>query len=333
MDVTPKTNQVLHNRRSMIALLVILMIFIIGFALVIYFLRDQVWQPLSEISFFSLISILILTVLTTFCYTVMVYWLLRCSGFPTTLWKSFLVLSTSLSANYMTPVKVGIPLRVYLYNHFIGVPVATGTALITAEAVIGILIPALIASLCMAFLFPSIGLAPTLILIGLLLLGLVFILYARIERFEPILSRFPASRFLVSVLHFLVRVQGAMRSLSFAAFLGLVLLDFLMIVLQVLRLWVVVNIFDTSHTLLEMFGVFTISLTAGNVSLLPMGIGVWDTSFTFLMMQLGISKEIAISVAAIQRLFSPGWPLILGLISANILGIKEFSKKVTAQLE
>jgi uncharacterized protein (TIRG00374 family) len=324
------TNRISQNRSTIISLLIILMIIIIGFVLLVYFMRDQVWLPLMEMSIWSLLSILGLTILTTVCYTVMVYWLIRCSGYPVTLWKSFLVLSTSLSANYVTPVKIGIPLRVYLYNQIIGVPVATGTALISAEAVVGILIPAVIAALGIVVLFPSVGVMPTLVLIGLLFLGLAFVLYGKLDRIEQLFIKLPGSRIFHKVWQFIKNVQLAMRSLSLTAFMGLILLDFIMIALQALRLLVVVNIFVDSPNLFVILAVFTISLTAGNLSLIPMGIGVRDASFTLLMMQVGISKEISISIAAIQRLFSPGWPLILGLISANILGVKQLFKHTSA---
>jgi uncharacterized protein (TIRG00374 family) len=76
-----------------------------------------------------------------------------------------------------------------------------------------------------------------------------------------------------------------------------------------------------------LLAVLTISITAGNLSMIPMGLGVRDASLTLLLVQLGVPNEIALSVTVIQRLFAPGWPLLLGLISANILGISEMTKR------
>ncbi len=78
---------------------------------------------------------------------------------------------------------------------------------------------------------------------------------------------------------------------------------------------------------LAVLAALTISITAGNLSMIPMGLGVRDASLTLLLRQLGAPDEVALSTAVIQRLFAPGLPLLLGLISANILGISEMVKR------
>jgi uncharacterized protein (TIRG00374 family) len=83
------------------------------------------------------------------------------------------------------------------------------------------------------------------------------------------------------------------------------------------------SVFGPPPSVLALLAVLTISVTAGNLSMIPMGLGVRDASFTVLLAQLGVPNEIALSVAVIQRLFSPGWPLLLGLISTNVLGVSE----------
>ena len=57
--------------------------------------------------------------------------------------------------------------------------------------------------------------------------------------------------------------------------------------------------------------------------MIPMGLGIRDVTFTWLLVQVGVPTEIALSAAVIQRIFAPGWPLLLGVISANILGVSE----------
>ena len=45
------------------------------------------------------------------------------------------------------------------------------------------------------------------------------------------------------------------------------------------------------------------------------------------MKKMTATMIVALAAAVIQRLFSPGWPLLLGLISANILGVSELVKR------
>jgi uncharacterized protein (TIRG00374 family) len=315
-----------QNRRSTLTLVIILILLIASALLLAHFSRGQDWQLVREANKAVLILILVLTLLGTLLYAFLVYWLVQGSGHPANLWMAFLVLTASLSANYMTPVKVGIPLRVYLYRRFMGVPVPIGTALITVEAVVGIVIPALIAAAGIALLFPSLGLVPPAILIAFLLVGLLLVWHGRVGRLEPYMGRLPLARFTTRLIRFLEHVQSGLQSLSRPVIFGAVLLDLLMVGLQVVQLWLVLRIFGLSPSLLAVMAVFTISATAGNLSMIPMGLGVRDASFVLLLMQIGISREIALSAAAIQRLLSPGWPLLLGLISTNILGISELTK-------
>ena len=118
-----------------------------------------------------------------------------------------LVLTASLSANYVTPVKVGIPLRIYLYSHVMGIPIATGTALVAVESLVGMLTPAFIAVAGIALVFPALGLTAPAVLILLLLTGLVLFLKVRVERLEPFLERLPLARFTARFTRFLERVQ------------------------------------------------------------------------------------------------------------------------------
>jgi uncharacterized protein (TIRG00374 family) len=293
-----------------------------GGFLLAYLLRDMEWALIRRTGPSSLALILVLSVVRILLYALLVYMLVRNSGYNITMWQSYLMLTASLSANYVTPVKIGVPLRVYLYNHFIGIPTAVGTALVTVEALVGMLVPALIAIVGIVFLFPSVSPVAPIALIIFLLAGLLLISRAPVNRLKPYLQQLPCQRLTMRLVRFGEDIQSGLRHISHMAVLGAVILDLLMIGLHVWRLWLVLNVFDSAPSLLALLAVLNISLTVGNLSMIPMGIGVRDVSFTLLLMQLGVPNEIALSAAVIQRLFSPGWPLLLGLISTNILGIE-----------
>lgn len=311
------------RRRSIITLSLTLSLFAISGILLAFLLRDMDWKLICQTSSDRLALVLGLTMLGTLAYTLLVYILVRAGGYVTTLWKSYLVLTASLSANYVTPVKVGIPLRIYLYSHFMDVPISIGTALVAVEALVGILTSACIAVIGIVLLFPTLGLTVPVTLIALLATGSLFLLLARTERLQPYLERLPFSRFTTWAIRFAERVQLSLRCLSPAAVLGVMFLDLLILGLQAIRLWLVLSVFGPPPSVLALLAVLTISVTAGNLSMIPMGLGVRDASFTVLLAQLGVPNEIALSVAVIQRLFSPGWPLLLGLISTNVLGLGE----------
>lgn len=206
------------------------------------------------------------------------------------------------------------------------IPVAIGTALVTVETIVGMLVPALIASVSTVFLFPEFGLVPAIILMTLLLAGVLVGRQISVLNLLPYLERLPFFRFTRRLVNFAIGVQSGLRYLSPLVVLAVVMLDILMLALQALRLWLVLSIFGPVPSFWALLAVLTISVTAGNVSMIPMGLGVRDASFTLLLAQLGIANEIALSAAVIQRLFSPGWPLLLGVISSQLLGLAELMK-------
>jgi uncharacterized protein (TIRG00374 family) len=285
------------------------------------------WTLLRQAGLPYLVIILLLSALSILVYVVVVCILVSASGHRTTFVQAYLVLTTSLSANYFTPIKAGIPLRIYLYNHFMDIPIATGTALIAVETMVGILTPAFIAVAGIAFIFPSMGLVIPMTLISILVVGLLIVLWVRVENLQLYLARFPFLSLVARFIGFVERVQWALRQLPISRILQVVLLVVVMLGLHSMRLWLVLSILGFGVSPLALLAVLTISLTAGNLSMIPMGLGVRDASFTLLLTQLGIPSEIALAAAVIQRLFSPGWPLLLGLISANILGVSELVKR------
>lgn len=316
-----------NRRRSAIALAVMLSVLVVSGLLLAYLLHRMDWELVRRTGPSMLVPILALTVLGTLAYTALIYVLVRGSGHTTTLWKAYLVLTASLSANYITPVKMGVPLRIYLYDHFMAVPVATGVALVAVETLVGMLVPAFIAVAGIALLFPSLGLTPPIIMIALLLIGLLLVQRVKIEHLYPLIRRWHLPRFILRLARFIERIQTGMRSLRSTTILSVAVLDVLMLVLQAGRLWFVLNIFGYALPLPTLLAILAISVTAGNLSMIPMGLGVRDVSFTLLIVQRGVPDEVALAAAVIQRLFAPGWPLLLGIISANILGVSELIKR------
>jgi len=313
----------LGKYRSWIASAVVVLLFVLSGVLLAYLLRGMDWELVQRATPGTFLLVLVVSMLGTLVYTLLIYLLIRGSGYVTTLWRAYLVLTASLSVNYVTPVKMGIPLRIYLYNHFMDIPIAIGTALVTVETLVGVLTPACIAVVGIALLFHSVSPVPPLILLALMGIGLLFLLRARFECWQPALERVPFARLLKRLMRFVVRVQSGLRCLSPAVILSVVILDLLMFGLQTVRLWLVLRVFGSAPSPWLLLAVLTISVTAGNLSMIPMGLGVRDASFVLLLAQLGVPNEVALSVGVIQRLFSPGWPLLLGLISTNVLGVRE----------
>ncbi len=300
----------------------VLFLLIAALVALAHLLRHVDWRMIVQISGTSLAIIAILTILETFLYVLLIYWLVRQMGYHTSLWQAYLVLTTSLSANYVSAIRAGIPLRVFLYHKLIRLPAALGTALVAVESFAGMITPALMAAVGIIYLFPEIGVTAPLGLIGLIgMVALCFYLMTP-DYLLAIHQRWWHRRWVAHLIHFLYRVRLGVSSLPNATIAGTMGFFAVMLLLQAWRLQVLLGVFVPAPLLWRLLAVLTIAVTLGNASMIPMGLGVRDAGFAWLLLHLGIPRDIALSVTLIQRLFAPGWPLLLGLISAQILSAR-----------
>lgn len=66
--------------------------------------------------------------------------------------------------------------------------------------------------------------------------------------------------------------------------------------------------------------------------MIPMGLGAKDITFMFILSKLGVSEEVALSSALIDRIFHTFFPFCLGVISASILGVRFLGKEKREEL-
>jgi len=295
--------------------------------LLAFMLQDLDWDLFRQTGPLYLGIILLMSALNTAGYTLEVYILLRASGFRTSILQTYLMLTASISANYATPVKVGIPLRIYLYHHFVQVPIGVGTALVAIETLIGMIVPAILAIIGIITLFPDIGLFVPVVLLVVLLSGAELIILIKPERVEHMLSRFISTRFARRITQFIGNVQMGLCSVSKR---DLAVVAFILVLNYVAisaRLYFVLCMLGYVVDPVNVFYTCVISNTVGSTSMIPMGLGVRDASMAFLLVELGIPSRVALSATVIERLLSPGWPLLLGLVSTNILGVSELVRR------
>jgi uncharacterized protein (TIRG00374 family) len=170
-------------------------------------------------------------------------------------------------------------------------------------------------------------------LLAVLLIGMGAILFVKPSLIDPLLRRLPFQKLALRLVRFSETVQTGFRSVSLWRLGGVALLLSLNVAAATTRLYLVLLILGQMVSWPALLAVLAISITAGNISMIPMGLGVRDASLTLLLVQLGVPNEVALSVTVIQRLFAPGWPLLLGLISANVLGMSEMTKDPDNALE
>ena len=307
----------LHRR--LLAWLVLPLTLGVGIFLLVRFYEVPSAQNLSPL---GIALIVVLTGLLLLGPATAAYSILSGTDWRRSFGRLYLVVTASLAANYSTPVKVGIPLRVYLYRRFMGIGLAAGSALVGLELLLGTLVPAVISLSVFVLLLPAGELAvPVLVATGAVA-AVAAIAFVRSGSYDRAVAALPlpgiARRVLAPGGDFVGAVRGVpLRSLGAAAgiYAG-------MFVLVGVRTFYAFQLFGGSMSVVELVGISAAAFTLGSISLLPMGVGVRDATLVALFVQAGADRDVAIAVAALDRLLSTGVPFLLGALSAQILGLR-----------
>jgi uncharacterized membrane protein YbhN (UPF0104 family) len=277
--------------------------------------------------------ILLLTGLLVAGSVAVPYCLLAGAGGNRSVGQLYLVVTASTAANYSTPVKAGIPLRVYLYRRLLGIGPATGSALLGLEIIMATLVPAVISLFALLLFLPEGGPALAAVVIAVVCGAVAALAFVRSGSYDRAIARPPLPRIARRVLSpdgdIVAAVRGVpLRSLAAAAaiFSG-------MFVLVGVRSFLAFRLFGGSMNVVELVGISAAAFTLGSLSLLPMGLGVRDATLVTLFVQAGADRDVAIAVAALDRLLSTGIPLLLGLLSAQILGLSAIAGRKQHQAE
>ena len=234
----------------------------------------------------------------------------------------YLVVTASLAANYSTPVKAGIPLRVYLYKRLMGIGLATGSALVGLEVLLGILVPAVIALFALMLFLPEGGLAVPAVVAAGVGVAIAAIAFVRSRSYDRAIPRLPLPQTARRVLAPDGDIVAAVRGVPLWSLGAAAAIYAAMFLLLGVRTFYAFQLFGGSMSVIELVGISAAAFALGSVSLLPMGLGVRDATLVALFVQAGADRDVAIAVAALDRLLSTGVPLVLGLLSAQILSLQ-----------
>jgi len=223
--------------------------------------------------------------------------------------KLFQILFASHSFNYAGPVKLGIPVRIFLFKQILGVPYSAGIATVMATTGLDvcIMITLVISLSTWIYVSPLLG----------FILGLAIIigftgLAALSHRWSfPLLER-PAW-----LARFLAEISNLSPFVTFCA----MLLSATKLLLNSVAGWIVLAGLGAATGLAKFSLVYFSSHLAGLLSFIPMGLGVKDASVVELLGRMNTAPSISIAFIAIDRLIWSVIPLLIGLLAGWQLGI------------
>jgi len=238
----------------------------------------------------------------------------------------FLVSSASLALDYTAPMKVGIPVRIYLYKRIMNIPISVGTATVTLQTILVLFISVIISIIAIEDLFRNYNIRFFLNVLVLIILMFLIFIFANPKRFENFFSRLPLWSKTKRIIEFGMGFQDSMKKINMEKIIVLIVLMIFSYLVSTFRLYLILSLFGFNASIIHLLYTQCISFTLGVLSMMPGGIGVRDTSITLLLLYLNIPLNVAVSVTIIERLLTTGLYLVLGILSMNILGIRKLRK-------
>ncbi|GBC60384.1 hypothetical protein DENIS_1336 [Desulfonema ishimotonii] len=289
----------------------------IGLAVFFYLtVKNNTWEMAIELGwglFLILISIAIFCIMENILASQI---LLRGMGYNVSFTKLYLILTTSLVANYSAPTKIGVPVRIFLYKKILGIPFPVCTANVSLEICIGIGTGGLISLIGIIHLFDDILLNNWILLFCFFI---PVILFFGVKFFVKSLSL--TSQFFQRIFHFFNVFNDSIKKVSKTALLIFIVLLVIRLVIRCMITYTVLQRFRYNISPLDIFYVQSISGLISIISMVPMGLGAKDLSLVALLVRVGVPIEAGTLVAAVERVMWTIVPFLLGLFSVYRLNV------------
>jgi uncharacterized membrane protein YbhN (UPF0104 family) len=219
------------------------------------------------------------------------------------------VLFASHSFNYAGPLKLGIPVRLFLFKQILGIPYTAGIASLMATTGLDVLVMVALTISFSAWIFigPLVGL-------GLGAAALICLVgsAALYQKLHPAPTERPS---------WLGRFFSELGKIPPWITLYCVLIATAKSLLNGFAGWIVLTGLGVTTSLVEFVFIYFASHLAGLLSLIPMGIGVKDMSIIELLSRTGAPASASITFVAVDRLVWSLTPLLIGLLAGWHLGV------------
>ncbi|WP_454658498.1 lysylphosphatidylglycerol synthase transmembrane domain-containing protein [Bosea beijingensis] len=208
--------------------------------------------------------------------------------------------------------KLGVPARLAFYKMLAGIPIRVGAAQTAVESLLWLLLMTAI----VAIPGPLAGdLSAWLSLVAAAMLvagiGIVALGPTVLDRVWGLGRLFRASG---RIREFVLDVRNTVLGLQVGALAIATFWLALTYAVDVASIWYLGKALGADIAPTAIGHAVVISYLAGAVSLLPLGLGVRDITFAFLLQQAGASPDAAAGIVVVHRTLRTALPLLLGLV-------------------
>lgn len=307
--------------------LLVLITIVVAIAAFTYLGRQVDWAVLARFTLAQNLILCATSLAIILIHAMGTATLLRAMGYHAPFFKLMKAMVAAATVCLAGDPKLGIPMRLFFYRVFARIPLNLGVTQILAESILWVLIMALIIAIPspggseISLLFSAGAMVAIAMGIGGIIVGPTLLRHLWLVRhlFSPA-NRL--GRFVLSVRETLLGLQPKQGFMAVGWYIGTYVVD-------VLTIWYLLTIFGYHLNGIVLAHVIVLSYVAGALSMLPLGLGVRDVTFSLLLHQLGVSVEDAAACAIIYRTIRTAVPLALCGIMAPWIFSGFNSRKAT----
>jgi len=274
-----------------------------------------------DISVFTRISIsdsvIVLLIIALYSLSGLFYfsYIFRCLGYHPPLGKLFVILTGSYSLNFAGPVKIGIPIRIYLLKEILKIPVIISTSTIAIRQLFDMISLSIIGLCTAPFFLPDLNTYHMATALVLFIISLFFFF-----RCSQIFARL--FRRTTKVSAFFSNLHDNFSKLRLTHSIIIVLISLARFYVLAMGTFYIARALGDHSNYFLILGAEAVALFIGIISFMPMGIGAKDISLGVLLVKAGIDGSIVTAIVAIERSLNLGFSVVLGIVMANIIGFK-----------
>lgn len=241
------------------------------------------------------------------------------------------IFSLTAFLSYMLPAKLGIPVRIMLLRSKAGLGVLKITGILVLDGLVFYALWGLLALAGLGVVSRELEVSRDFqvgaaVVLGALILVLAGIALLSRLRFGALLPRLRA-RF-ADRLSRLREVRSWLTARRMGAAVSVMGVD---IASHVLRHVAMLAMLGHPLPLTTVAAIAIISIFAGLVSLMPMGLGGYDVTLVLLLTQADVPPEVGISVVVVNRLGAVAVSALLGVAGGYALGLNPFKRTWVAE--
>jgi uncharacterized protein (TIRG00374 family) len=265
-------------------------------------------------------SLVLLTVLFMLNHALGVFVILRGMGAQVVYFRTYHVITAAAAASYLGNLQLSVPLRVYMLHRLQGVPLGLGAGAAGVEALLWIAMMGLIVALPVSQIWGGMAWIPSALALAGCVVGALMLWAAPLvgTRIPDRLGRIP----LLRMKSMVVELGQGIRTIRSGNLAAAALCFSFNYAIDAMSLYALLTALGHEINPLHLLYVIVLAYLAGTLSMIPMGLGTRDISFIVLLTQLGPTLETATAAAVVQRLLRSVIPLIMSLVSLNVLGIR-----------